>query len=256
MAESVSGARDELTPPRWLRSRFASTIGIREYKQAGRDFLRFFIELCQLKPNEAVLEVGSGCGRIAAALTGYLSGQGRYEGFEIVAAGVDWCRATISSRFPAFYFQTADIYNRHYNPKGRSSAQTYAFPYPDATFDFVFLSSVFTHMLPEEAQNYLAEIARVLKPGGRCLSTYFLWNAEAAALTEAGKSQFDFYCDRGVYRVENPAVPETAVCFAEQFILELHAQVGLILKHPPWYGTWCGRPRVLSGQDVIVAWKP
>ncbi|MBI2437667.1 MAG: class I SAM-dependent methyltransferase [Lentisphaerae bacterium] len=248
-------SRDELTPRRRLRAKFVSTIGIREYKDAGRDFLRFFIELAALTPDEVVLEVGSGCGRIASALTEYLSEKGRYEGFEIAASGVEWCRAAISSRFPTFHFLAADVYNRHYNPKGRYPAEAYRFPFPDASFDFVFLSSVFTHMLPEEVRQYLSEIARVLKPGGRCLITYFLWNAEAAALAAAGKSQFDFYCEQGVYRTENPAVPETAICFMEQFILELYAQTGLILKHPPWYGTWCGRPHTLSGQDVIVAWK-
>lgn len=109
IAERVTGARDELTPPYRLRRKFASTLSRRAYRQAGQDFLRFFTELCALKSDETILEVGSGCGRIAAALTGYLAGPGRYEGFEIVSAGVAWCHAAISSRFPAFHFQTADV---------------------------------------------------------------------------------------------------------------------------------------------------
>ena len=256
IVETISGTRDELTPPRRLRTKFVHTITAREYREAGQAYLRFFIELCALKPDDIVLEIGSGCGRIAAALTEHLSDRGRYEGLEIVGAGVAWCQTVISSQFPAFHFQTADVYNRHYNPKGRYPAQAYRFPFADASFDFVFLSSVFTHMLPDEVQQYFSEIARVLKPGGRCLITYFLWNDEAAEFYRAGKSRFDFYCDHDIYRTENPAVPETAICFSERFIVDLYAQTGLILKHPPWYGTWCGRPHILSGQDVIVAWKP
>lgn len=253
--ETVSGARDALTPPRRLRVRFVSSVPILDFKAAGQIYLRFFIELCGLKPDEAVLEVGSGCGRIAAALTGHLTGRGRYDGLEIVAAGVEWCRVAITSRFPSFHFHIADVYNRHYNPKGRYPAQAFRFPFADALFDFVFLSSVFTHMLPDEVRQYLSEIARVLKPGGRCLITYFLWNNEAAELCRAGKSRFDFHCDRGAYRTESLNVPETAICYPERLIVDLYTQMELTLKHPPWYGTWCGRSQGLSGQDVIVAWK-
>ena len=40
--------------------------------------------------------------------------------------------------------------------------------------DVAFLTSVFTHMLPEDVEHYLDELARVLKPGGRTLITWFL----------------------------------------------------------------------------------
>ena len=102
--ETVSGARDALTPPRRLRVRFVSSIPILDFKAAGQTYRHFFIELCGLKPDEAILEVGSGCGRIAAALTGHLKGCGRYEGLEIVAAGVQWCRAAITPRFLRLIF--------------------------------------------------------------------------------------------------------------------------------------------------------
>ena len=38
--------------------------------------------------------------------------------------------------------------------------------------------------MPAEVDNYLYELARVLKPGGRCLTTCFLWNQASAALAE------------------------------------------------------------------------
>ncbi len=39
-------------------------------------------------------------------------------------------------------------------------------PYPDASFDFVFSSFMFHHLTPQEQQATLAEVRRVLKPGG------------------------------------------------------------------------------------------
>ncbi len=57
---------------------------------------------------------------------------------------------------------------------------------------FVLLTSVFTHMLPQDMDNYLSEVARVLKPDGRCLITYFLLNPESLALIDAEESSFNF----------------------------------------------------------------
>lgn len=37
------------------------------------------------------------------------------------------------------------------------------------------LGSVFTHMQHRDVVRYAKEVARVLKPGGRCMVTYFLW---------------------------------------------------------------------------------
>ena len=50
--------------------------------------------------------------------------------------------------------------------------------FPDATFDFVCATSVFTHMLPAGVANYLREIRRVLRPGGRCLATFFVLRSD------------------------------------------------------------------------------
>jgi hypothetical protein len=38
----------------------------------------------------------------------------------------------------------------------------YEFPYADASYDFAFLTSVFKNLLPDEVENYLSKIERVL----------------------------------------------------------------------------------------------
>jgi ubiquinone/menaquinone biosynthesis C-methylase UbiE len=38
------------------------------------------------------------------------------------------------------------------------------------------MKSLFTHIRPAEVENYLREMARVLKPGGRCLAAFFMLN--------------------------------------------------------------------------------
>lgn len=154
-------------------------IGGGDFKQTGNDFRKLFIELGGLKPTHRVLDIRCGIGLMASPLTTYLKNGGTYQEFDIVKDGIDWCQANITSRFPNFRFQVADIHNDHYNPSGRYPAIEYKFPFPNNEFDFSFLTSVFTHMPTAEVEQYVHEIGRVLKPGGKCLSTFFLINEES-----------------------------------------------------------------------------
>jgi hypothetical protein len=52
--------------------------------------------------------------------------------------------------------------NKEYNPGSRFAASEYEFPYADASYDFVLLTSVFKKLLPDEVENYLSKVERVL----------------------------------------------------------------------------------------------
>jgi SAM-dependent methyltransferase len=122
----------------------------RDFEQNAEEFLRLYIDLCRLKPHERVLDVGCGIGWKTIFLTKYLSAQGAYEGVDIVQTGIDWCSRRISRTYPNFHFQFIDVYNIHYNPRGKQRASDYRFPFAEGSFDFVTLGSVFTHMLPRD----------------------------------------------------------------------------------------------------------
>ena len=188
----------ELVPPAELIASSAGAGG--DFRAIGEQFLGYFKDLCDLKPNERVLDVGCGTGRMAVPLTRYLDKDGRYDGFDIVKKGIDWCNENISSKYPNFHFQLVDIYNKRFNPQGRLLANEYKFPFEDESFDFVFLASVFTHMLPKDIEHYFAEISRVLINKGRCLITFFLLNSESFNLIQQGKSTIDFKYGEGVYK--------------------------------------------------------
>jgi SAM-dependent methyltransferase len=203
-----------------------------------------------------VLEVGSGVGRKALPLTRYLSREGSYDGLDIVPEGVAWCNQHIASRNPNFHFQVADIYNTRYNRDGELRAENYVFPFSDEQFDFVFLASVFTHMLPEGMDNYLSEIKRVMKSGSRCLITYFLIDDEALALMESGKSSLEFPYDHGDYRVHVEEDPEGTIAYREEFVRKLYEKHDLSIREPVHHGLWSGRADFLTRQDLIVADRP
>ena len=91
------GEPDPLIPPDSLHS--VGSHGSVEYVAVGEEFFRYFIDLCGLKPDDRVLDVGSGTGRMARPLTRYLKG-GSYEGIDIVARSVQWSGGPVLARDP------------------------------------------------------------------------------------------------------------------------------------------------------------
>jgi ubiquinone/menaquinone biosynthesis C-methylase UbiE len=246
---------DKMIPPKRL-----DFVGGGDFVSIGRETLMKMIELGGLKPEDRVLDVGCGVGRLAIPLTGYLSAQSTYEGFDIIAEGIKWCNKKIAPRFPNFHFQVANIYNKLYNPTGEYEASDYAFPYKNESFDFVFLTSIFTHMLTMDVQNYLSEISRVLKRGGRSFITYFILDDVSRSLMEKGKTsyRFNIMTSQGCY-ISRKDIPEAAVAYDEDWIRNMYIKYGLSIREPIFHGTWRDGvdPYIypLAIQDTIVAYK-
>ncbi|MFL5338652.1 MAG: class I SAM-dependent methyltransferase [Gemmataceae bacterium] len=242
------GLADALTPPR-----HRVRVGNGDFRQTGEEFLRYFVELGGLRPTDDVLDVGCGIGRMAVPLTNFLTPPATYCGFDVMRDSIDWCRETITPRFPHFRFAWADIRNDTYNPAGAVSPTEFCFPVADASIDFAFLTSVVTHMMPDHVRHYLAELRRVVRTGGHCLITAFLMNAESRALAAAGRNQPAFphmvteYCS-----VRRSKKPEDAVAFDETWFLSQLAANDFALRRPIVYGSWAGREQSLSLQDMVV----
>jgi Undecaprenyl-phosphate glucose phosphotransferase len=252
---SQSDFDDELVPPLKLISDGSTSEN--EFKAVGEGITRLvLIERARLKPNEKVLDVGCGIGRIARPLTKYLSEESVYEGFDIVSKGIVWCKEKYQ-RYQNFHFHLVDIYNKYYNPNGKLRSSKYEFPYADDMFDLVVLLSVFTHMLPEDMKNFFKQIARVLKPHGRCVITYFLLNQESLACIDAKLNTilFPFEYTQGLCRIADQNNPELVVAYYESFIKDIYMKQGLSINEII-YGFWSGRKDFLNSlQDVIIAVK-
>ncbi len=229
--------------------------GLDNFMVIGEAFVRDFQTRCRLQPNERVLDVGCGVGRIAIPLTAFLNSEARYEGFDVVPEGIEWCQKNISSRYPNFHFRLADIYNKQYHPSG-TQASRYRFPYEDSSFDFICLASVFTHMLPKDMKNYFREISRVLAIGGRCMITFFLLNEESLTALNAGKSTLSFDHRFRHYRIHSLETPEGAISYDEKCVLKLYGVNALEIEPPILHGVWSGRDSAYLGyQDIIIAHK-
>ncbi len=249
--DRLTGRRDALTPPKRLWF-----VGDGDFMKIGRRFLAYFVEYGGLQSSHRILDVGCGVGRMALPLTSFIGSEGSYEGFDAVAEAVRWCQKHITPKFSNFQFQTADVYNKQYNPKGRLQAESYRFPYADGTFDFVISTSVFTHLLPAILDRYVAEIARVLKPGGRCFGTFFLLNDEARRSISEGRSRMDIGSPfSSICCVMEPDLPERAVGYDEAYIRDLLERRGLAVLDPVRYGRWWGKDDAPAFQDIVLVEK-
>lgn len=224
--------------------------GAELFKAIGRVMVSWFRDYCNLRPDENVLDVGCGIGRVAIYLTQYLT-EGSYDGFDIVPHGIEWCQKKVTPRYPNFRFVLADVYNKYYHPLGSQKASEYRFPYEDNSFDFVYLTSVFTHMLPKDMEHYITEISRVLKSGGRCFCTAYIICAEGRAQLEAGNSKIAFQAFPEGYWSNNPSNPEAAIAYPEKYLTQCFTQNGLetirIVS-----GVWWKND---SAQDILIARK-
>jgi len=202
----LTGKSDPELPP--MRLRF---VGAGDFRYVGDNLVNVLTTIGGLKPKDRVLDIGSGVGRVALPLTKVLTGT--YDGFDVVRSGVRWCQRRITSRHPNFRFRHANLYNSFYNRRG-VAASRYRFPYGEASFDFAFATSVFTHLDVASTANYLNEAHRVLRPGGRLLATFFILGAGHVP-------GFDFQHRYDGYALLDPEIPDAAIAFDADKLREL-----------------------------------
>lgn len=222
-----------------------------DYRAIGAEFLGHFVRLGGLAPHERMLDLGCGVGRMAVPLTQYLTAEGSYDGVDVAAPGIAWCARAITPVYPNFRFQRLDVAHPLYNAQGEAEAATVRLPFADASFDFIALVSVLTHLDPDAVANYAREIARLLAPGGRCFATAFLLNKPARAGIVAGTARPAFPVSDAPVLYADPEAPLAAVAYDEDTLLAAFLAAGLRRRNPAAYGHWSGRQGA-SFQDINV----
>jgi SAM-dependent methyltransferase len=214
-------------PPNHLRIRvgvgnrvFANQVF---YLNEGRDFwLHAFLSgLCRLDSH--ILDIGCGCGRFAQHLRDYKFKHevftGRYIGIDIDEEMLDWCCRNFDSE--RFEFHRSSDLSKVYNVTGNDSV-AYTLPIADGSIDFVFSTSLFTHLLEPELANYCKESFRVLKPGGAMAMYCFSMDH----LPPTFGDRFTFGFKIGNSYVESKAAPEAAVAYEESLLFKVAHEAG------------------------------
>jgi len=137
---------------RWA-SFYDSVVNILSLGQAQR-LRKMTVDQALLKPGESLLDVGCGTGAVTIPAKKRIGQYGMAAGIDPAPEMIAFARQKASRMELEIDFRIGVIE---------------ALPYPDASFDVV-TSSLMMHHLPHDLQvKGLAEIYRVLKPGGRLL---------------------------------------------------------------------------------------
>jgi len=135
----------------WCIDTFVFRGQVRQLRQRTAD-------LAGIRPGDAVLDVGCGTGTLALIAKERIGRAGRVAGVDPGTEQIAHARKKAARRHVPIEFQTGVIEQ---------------LPFPDQTFDVV-LSTLMMHHLPAPLKRQgLAEIARVLKPGGRLVIADF-----------------------------------------------------------------------------------
>jgi ubiquinone/menaquinone biosynthesis C-methylase UbiE len=164
-----------------------------------RSLWRRTIDLARLQPGEQALDVGCGTGTLALEVAPRVGRKGRVVGIDPSAQQIARARAKAVRRHTPIVFQIAVIEQ---------------LPFPDQTFDVVF-STLMMHHLPAPLKRQgLAEIARVLKPGGRVIIGDFVRKQDrtgrAARFHAGGSSVVELaglLADTGFDNIATEALP-------------------------------------------------
>lgn len=140
-----------LPPPR-LRRRVHGTRDIDTFLAVGQRCRRNLETALErvgqpLRAQRAVLDFGCGCGRTLLWLSD-LAPEARLVGTDTDRRAIRWCRRHLP--FAEFTINGDEP----------------PLPYADAEFDFAYAISVFTHLDEERQFQWLAELRRVVQPGG------------------------------------------------------------------------------------------
>lgn len=224
-----------------------------EPDEIGAELANFCRDELDLLPDSRLLDIGCDYGRLAVALGDYLDDGGAYEGFDPQRAHVIWAKRNLMPDHMSWAFHIANIRNRIYNPEGSLSPTGFRFPYDDDGFDVIVAHSLFPYMSPDEFEHYVAESARVLKPGGRFLATFFLLDEESR---QAVPSLADPHC----FRYRSGEITTTGpnrgglAAHEEEYVLEVIGKNGIEVEQPI-RGTWSGRADGRLEEDAVFGTK-
>lgn len=196
---SSPGPQTEGRTIRWAR-RYDLLVFLFTLGQAGRLRSRT-ADLAQLTPGEAVLDVGCGTGDLTLQISRRIGSTGLVAGIDAAPEMVARARQKARHRQMAIDFRVEPVE---------------ALSFADQTFDAVASSLVFHHLPAALKRQGLAEIHRVLKPGGRLLLVDFFGPSHGFLLHSSFQSSLPdllpLLDEAGFLQVEWERGPFPALC--------------------------------------------
>jgi len=172
-ADAVYARSADQLPPLALMNKIGS-FDEEHFKANSVGFFKEIASRLRVSRDASVLDLGCGCGRMAIPFVDFLR-HGRFYGCDVWDAGVAWCNENLTSTGnAAFYVQSAEnnYYFEQFNSEKKNNFKLGWLP--DGALDASYAISVFTHLIQEDVESYLNEIARGTKAGGLGYFTFFI----------------------------------------------------------------------------------
>jgi SAM-dependent methyltransferase len=178
-----------------------------------------------LRPGDAVLDIGCGCGRTARFLIYFPDI--RYIGFDIFNPSIEWCVSALVPLNRTFEFHHFDGISEWYNPRGSLTLRQYRFPADTGSINMAIGASIFTHLKELDATHYLEETHRVLTEGGKAILSIHINPVDGKSFS-GNEDRIDI----------NP-----------QYFILMSEKAGLQLKEP--IGDLCGQETFLFEKPYL-----
>jgi SAM-dependent methyltransferase len=195
------------------------------------------IKHCGLSPQDRVLDIGCGAGRLPLGIIDVVGPIRSYVGFDVDRYAFEWCQNWNEHDHPDFRFTHLDVQNDRYNPTGEIRLDSrFRFPFPDGHFDVIYLYSVISHMLAADTAAYMRELGRLLAHNGAIfLTAYVEPDVPDICVNPAGYRQ---QTSKPLHRVrlsrdffEGLAADNGLAIHRLNVHGELDGQTGIFLKH-------------------------
>lgn len=213
------------------------------------------------KTGNRILDIGCGTGLLAIASEPFVSDGGLYTGIDVMEADINFCRRHYPS--PPFRFIHFDLANPTY--AAGQDPESKPWPMDDESVDMVTALSVWTHLAEQQASYYFKEIARVLRPGGKAIISFFyLDDKYKESLSNRSESEGRYHTTSQALWVFDQPAYESADWFSPKWIKDFEDAIGVtpegidrLLKESGltlkeyFPGNWKEMPGVYF-QDVLV----
>lgn len=209
-----------------------------------------------ISPWHTVLEIGCPVSGLGLRLLDRLS-SGRYVGVDSNRVAVAWCTEKCAARGDDFAFVHADYADPLRNPEGSLFVQDLTLPVTTGSVDRVYVHALLYQLFEGDARRLLAEVRRVLRPGGLAVfNTLLIDPATLEALQGSDYAQnvlkLTHPAGEGCFSTD-PGNSFAGVGYALEKMAEMIVDAELRLAQPIHYGQWSGYDLSRSDRyDVLV----
>jgi SAM-dependent methyltransferase len=177
VSEEQHTADDVVRETGWVfNNETGSSLTLAEFVATGTDEVGFYFHNLELfwgehAAGKSVVEIGSGIGRMTAALTNEYD---RVIACDLDAAFLERCRDTVAQFGRVDRLQTVYVEDGH------------TLDIPDQSVDLVFSYITLQHCNRDDALALVKESFRIVKPGGRVALNFRTWTAMDVGLVPVG----------------------------------------------------------------------